>query len=398
VYYYLIGSLKKRVILELQESFARHPVYQKIVPWIENKYSFQERPQFGIVVKGASGNKVQLSAENFLGVVTSHVMLAYLNEPAYLLEWVREDLERVRQNGDKMPLAPGVYYIECLTAPTNPGETGTFVIDPLITVTDEPLLKVRSGIETEAQLPHIPVQGTLRIWEDRANLLVEGKDYEVNYQTGAVKIKTRLQPDSVLTVDLRYVVPSIGPVEWKWNTSDYQTLPGVVLAFGKRGKPGDKMAIVVYDDRVDAANAFGGRFEASFDLEVIATDPIQAEEIADFAFMTLWVEKRGNLSFEGLEVLDVQMGGESEETYDETGDTFFYSVNLSLQVQSDWESHIPLPLTISKAVAATREAEDSVTADRRGGASSLVGVPNAGLFFSTVPIIVGRNNFYERIT
>jgi len=39
-----------------------------------------------------------------------------------------------------------------------------------------------------------------------------------------------------------------------------------------------------------------------------------------------------------------------------------------------------------------------VTADRRGGSSSLVGLANAGLFFATVPVIVGRNNFYERIS
>ena len=398
MYYYLVSSLKRRVILELQDSFSRHPVYQKIVPFIENKYAFDERPQFGIVVKGSSANKVQLSSENFVGVVASHVMLAYLDQPSYLLEWAKEDLPCVRNNGDKMPLAPGVYYIECLTAPTNPGEVGTFVIDPLLTVTDDPILKVRSGIETEAQFQQLPVKGTIRLWEDRKFLLREGKDYEVDYTTGAITIKTRLQPDSVLTADYRYAVPSIGPVQWKWNTADWTTLPGVVMAFGKRGKPGDKMAIVVYDERVDAANAFGGRFEATFDLEVIAQDPIQMEEIADFAVMSLWGEKRAALSFEGIEVTDVSMGGEAEETYDETGDIYFYNASLSLQLQADWETHIPLPFTISKAVVATRQAEASVTTDRRGGTSSIVGLPHAGLFFATVPVIVGRNNFYERIT
>lgn len=398
MYYYLVSSLKRRVILELQDSFSRHPVYQKIVPWIENKYAFDERPQFGIVVKGSSANKVQLSSENFMGVVSSHAMLAYLDQPAYLLEWVREDLARVQQNQDNMPLPAGVYYIECLTAPTKDGEAGAFVIDPLLNATDQPLLKVRSGIETEAQLPQAPVRGTVRIWEDRTSLLIEGKDYDVDYRNGAITIKTRLQPGSVLTADYRYAAPSIGPVEWRWNTADWSTLPGVVMAFGKRGKPGDKMAVVIYEDRVDTANAFGGRFEATFDLEVIAQDPIQMEEIADFAVMSLWGEKRKALSFEGLEILDVSMGGEAEETYDETGDLYFYSASLSLQLQSDWETHIPLPFTISKAVAATREAEQSVTADRRGGTSSLVGLPHSGLFFATVPVIVGRNNFYERIS
>lgn len=398
IYYYLVSSLKRRLVLELQESFSRHPVYLKAVPFIQNKYAFDERPQFGIVVKGSSANKVQLSSENFVGVVQSHVMLAYLDKPAYLLEWIKEDLPCIQNNNEVMPTPPGVYYIECLTAPTDPGERGTFVIDPLLTVTDEPLLSIRSGIETEAQLQDSPVEGTLRIWEDRRILLLEGHDYSVDYQTRVVTFNTRFNPNSILTADYRFAAPSIGPIEWRWNVADTDTLKGVVLAFGKRGKPGDKQAIVVYEDRVDAANAFGGRFEATFDLDVIAQDPIQMEEMADYTVMSLWGEKRAALSFEGLEILDVSMGGEAEETYDETGDLYYYNASLSVQVQADWEILIPLPFTVSKVAAATRQAEESVNADRQGGASSIVALPSAGLFFATVPVIVGRNSNYEKIT
>ena len=85
MYYYLISSLKRRLILELQDSFAQHPIYSKIVPWIQNKYTFDERPQFGIVVKGSSANKVALSGDNFMGTVESHVMLAYIGEARALL-------------------------------------------------------------------------------------------------------------------------------------------------------------------------------------------------------------------------------------------------------------------------------------------------------------------------
>lgn len=398
MYYYLVSSLKRRLVLELQESFTRHPVYEKVVPFIQNKYAFDERPQFGIVVKGSSANKVQLSSENFMGVVESHVMLAYLAKPAYLLEWAKEDIACVNAHEGRVPTPAGVYYIECLTAPTNPGEEGTFVIDPLLTITDEPLLAVQSGIEGSAQFQNLPVQGTVRIWEDRRVLFTEGQDFTVNYQTGAIRIITRLQPGTVLTADYRYAAPSIGPVKWKWNTADWETLPGVVMAFGKRGRAGDKMAVVIYEDRVDVANAYGGRFDANFDLDVIAQDPIQMEEIADYVTMTLWGEKRSILSGEGIEIVDVAMGGEAEEAYDETADLYYYNASLSVQIQADWEIHIPLPFTISKAVAATKQAEASITPDRRGGASSLVAMPRGGLFFATSPVIVGRNNFYERIT
>jgi hypothetical protein len=397
MYYYLLSSLKRRMILELQESFSRHPVYAKASQYIQNKFAFDERPQFGIVLKGTSVNSVKLSPQNFLGLVSSHVMLAYYDRPAYLLEWVKEDSNAVKENGDRMPIPSGVYYIECLTAPDTPGGVGTFIIDPLLTATDEPLLRIQSGVETEAHLLNVPVQGTLRIWENRNNLLLEGRDYTV--EGNLVTFVSRFYPGSILTADYRYAADSIGPIEWKWNTADWNTLPGVILAFGKRGRVGDKLAVVVYEDRVDVAEAYGGKFEVSFDLDVIAQDPIQMEEMADYAFMTLWVEKRANLSFEGLEITDISIGGEAEETYDENADLNYYMASLSVQVQSDWEVHLPMAFTVSRAAANTKAAEMSFNPDREGlGTSSLVPLSQAGLFFATVPVIVGRNSNYERIT
>lgn len=398
MYYYLTSALKRRIILELQESFSRHPVYNKVAAFIQNKYSFPERPQFGIVVKGSTSNKVALSADNYQGTVENYVMLAYLDKPAYLLEWVREDSKCIDSHG-QMPTAPGVYYIECTSAPETPGEEGEFYVDPLITMTDHPVLRIVSGVESEAQLDPLPVQGTLRIWENHRVELQEGTDFRVDYTTGKVNLLTRFYVDSVLTADYRYAAPTIGPVKWKWNTADWKTLPGVVLAFGKRGAVGDKMAVMVNADRVDTAQAYGGRFDATFDLDVIAQDPMQMEEIADFAMMTFWGEKRSLLSSEGIEVTDISMGGEAEESYDETADLFFYTASLSLQVQTDWEIHIPLPFTLSKATTATREAEEQTTFDRRSGDSSLIAVtPGGGLFIATAPILKGRNSFFEKIT
>ncbi len=388
MYYYLISALKRRLILELQESFSRHPVYEKVVNFIQNKYAFDERPAFGIVVKGSSANNIKLSPQNLLGTVESHVMLSYLDTPAYLLEWVKEDLNTVKANGDSMPIPAGIYYIECLDAPTNPNEVGHFIIDPLLTVTDDPLLQVVSGVETHVKLQNPPVLGTLRIWINRKLPFKEGEDYTVDYSNGEVTILTNLLPGSILTADYRYPVDSIGPIEWKWNTADWKTLPGVILAFGKRGKKGDKVAVVVYDDRVDTATAHGGKFEVSFDIDVIAQDPMQMEEMADYTLMSLWHEKRPNLSFEGLEITEVSIGGEAEEAYDEVADTFYYTASMSIQVQSDWEVHLPLPFTISGASAVTQP----------DGTSGIKALSATDLFFSTVPIIVGRNANYERIT
>lgn len=386
MYFYLISSLKRRLIEELKDSFSRHPLYKKIVPFIQNKYAFDERPQYGIVVKGSSANMVRLSGDNYLGVVSSHVMLAYIGQdPAYPLEWIREDINVVRSAEGVFPTRPGVYFMEILKAPEHAQEFGTFILDPQYTVTDEPVLRFLSGIETEAQLQEVPLPGTLRLWENGRILLVEGTDYTVDWDTGALTILQRMAPNTTLTADYRTAGPSIGPVEYQWNISDSKTLPGVVLAFGKRGQVGDKVAVVVYQDRVDAALAYGGKTELSFEMDVISRDPNQMEEIVDHAWMTFLIRKPV-LEYEGIEIVEQSDGGENEEAYDETGDENYSNASISIQLRADWEIHVPLPLTISK-----------VTSTNSEGSSTLVGDLPSTLFFATAPTLVDRNNNFERI-
>ena len=398
MYYYLTQALKRRLVLELQDSFSKHPIYAKIVPNIQNKYTFAERPQFGIVVKGSSANKIALSADNTIGTVMSHVMLAYVGPPVFPLEWVREDLACLRKNHGKMPTPPGIYYMEILEAPTNPQEAGLYALDPLLTVTDEAVLRFESGIEQEAQLQQIPVPGTLRLWENHRFLYQEGVHYEVDYLTGAIRLLTRATKGGILTASYRYATSSVGPVRFHWNCADFQTLPGVILAFGKRAQKGDKIAIVVTEDRVETAIAHGGRFDASFDLDVITRDANQMEEITDLTWMYLWGQKRQSLSTEGIELTDVSIGGDSEEIYDETADDYFYNASVSVQVQADWEIHVPLPLTISRVTATAPSMDRDADALDQTLASTIHGDVKSKLFFATMPTIVGRDNDFERIT
>ena len=398
MYYYLSQSIKRRLILELQDSFSRHVVYDKIVPYIQNKFTFTERPQFAIVIKNSTANKVSLSADNFVGTVESYVMLAYIKHPVYPLEWVREDLNTVRNNGNKMPTLPGVYYMEIMKVPENAQDPGFYCLDPLLTQTDEAVLQFLTGIEREAQLQNAPVQGTLRLWQNHNYLLIEGTDYSVDYSSGAITFLTTFGKNALVTADYRYPAPSIGPVPFFWNQADFKTLPGIVLAFGKRAKVGDRVAIVVYNDRVAAANAYGGRFDLTLEMDVISQDSNQMEEIADLVTMFLWGEKRPILSIEGIEITNISMGGESEEPYDETGDLNYYQASLTVEIQADWEIHLPLALTISRVAPYGGNSGPSGTAAVAAGISPVQPLPeNGGLFFQTVPIIAGRNNSFERI-
>jgi hypothetical protein len=353
-------------------------VYRKVVPYIQNRYAFEERPEVGIVVKGSNASKVQLDPSNFVGTVQSHVMLAQIgqNKAVFPLEWVREDLACIRAKG-RMPTPAGVYYMEVLKAPEHEGDEGSYIIDPLLTVTEHPVLMFQSGLETEGQLPHTPLEGTLRLYQGRQFLLEAGTDYTLG-SNGQINFTRSYPPGTVITADYRYPVDSIGPQPFKWNESDTTTLPGVVMAFGKRSEVGQKVAVVVYQDRVDAAEAFGGKFEVNFDLDILARDTTQVEEMADLTNMFLWANKKAVLELEGIEILDVSIGGEGEEAIDETGQNFQYTISVSVQLRADWEVHVPLPLTISKLTPEPTQVADE-------------------LFYQTYPILAGRNPDYERI-
>ncbi len=51
MYNFLTEATKRRFILELRRFWQYHPKYRDIVDHIQNKYSFRERPQYGIILK-----------------------------------------------------------------------------------------------------------------------------------------------------------------------------------------------------------------------------------------------------------------------------------------------------------------------------------------------------------
>ena len=89
MYYFLTEAVKRRFLLELRNFWSYHPRYRDIVDHIQGKYSFRERPSYGIILKTASANQVQLSADNFVGTVVSYVQLAkYQDKPGLAVEWL----------------------------------------------------------------------------------------------------------------------------------------------------------------------------------------------------------------------------------------------------------------------------------------------------------------------
>ncbi len=142
MYYYLTQQIHREFVGELRKYWSFHPKYKDLVDHIQGKYSFRERPQYGIIIKNSSGNQVQLAADNFVGHTHSYLYKADVNGyPNLSIEWVRENAVAIQNNNGVFPSLPGIYYIDFCDANGNPTDKA-FYIDPLLNIVDETLLQV----------------------------------------------------------------------------------------------------------------------------------------------------------------------------------------------------------------------------------------------------------------
>jgi len=353
VYYYLSRAIKRRFINELQDSFSRHPQFKKIVPWIQDRFAYEERPAWGIVVKNASASRIQYSADNYQGTVISYIQKADVMDddgnryPGNSIEWVREDTCVIVENdpsGATFPSPPGLYYIDWV-------ENDEFMVDPLLDIVREFLVEFDPGdisigysVIVSAGVIH---PGTLFVYTQDNYTYVEGTHYTVDYATGTITFIVEIDDYSRIYADYKYPTDSRGPYKVPGpNTFINDAIPGVIMAFGRAYHQGDKSAIIVTQKREIQALEYGGKWEISLTFDVLAQDPIQLEEIADLVLMYVWGEKKNHLEFEGLIIQDISHGGEADEVYDETGQNLYYLASMDLSVQADWNLHVPVPFQI----------------------------------------------------
>lgn len=351
MYYYLTAALKERILTELRSFWSRHPRYVSddqrlnLVNYIQGKYTFDERPQRSITVKNASSTHVSLSADNFVGNLVTHAFLARVpGKPGTSIEWVKENERLVSRNG--FPSEQGIYFVE-ITKEYVEGTGGEFVVDPVI---DREAESVVMDSATTGQLLSAPVPGTLRLYEEPGDFpLVEGQHYTVT-ASGAITLTYPLTGGRSLSADYRVAEARRGPFPFRANHSDVQAIPGVVLVFGRRFSQGDVQAVVVNDRRCISAKVYGGRWDITLDFEVLARDVHDQEEIIDATVMYLQGVARSRLSSDGIEVGTINMGGETEELYNDTEDTYYYGASFSCTFQTDWEIHEPMGLTLRRII------------------------------------------------
>lgn len=407
MFYVLTEALKNRFILELRRFFSYHPKYRSIVDSIQGKFSFEERPQMGIIVKMGSANSVSLSADNYHGVQNSYCYLSkvkvvddngsLIEFPGVSVEWVREDARAIQDNDGIMPSPAGIYYCEVANGGTQ------FYVDPLIEVRNEPATKVSS---TEFTTLHAFLEGSLAVYQMPGNFrLYENVNFTSTPSTGEIVLTNPLTNTEWLSVDYRYPGEGTGPWDIEENFANNRAIPGVSIAFGHRVEDGDRFAIVIQPYRAPAALEYGGRWDINLDFDVTAVDVFAQQEITDAAIMYLWAILRSRLASEGIEILSVSMGGESEELRGETADEYFFNSSFSIQCQTDWMIWVPLMATVRAASPQSLEdAKETAGMTENelleAHGNNIVVIENMAVDLRSFqdPWFVGRNRNFEKIS
>jgi hypothetical protein len=176
-------------------------------------------------------------------------------------------------------------------------------------------------------------------------------DYTVSGRV--VTFLTPFIKGSQIFADYKVLRITSSPIEAHAYSYNNTLIPGVVIAFGNRLLPHDKIAIVVTDSRVPSHEEYGGHYELSFDLDVISRDTDQGEKIADFAAIEL-LKKKDKLCGEGLSITEgPTLSGQSEEVYDEEGELHYFMSSFNLSILTDWSYYKALPLTIYQVLPIT---------------------------------------------
>jgi hypothetical protein len=331
MFHYLTLEVRNLMIEELRRYWSDHPRYPELANNIQGKYSFDQRPQFGMVVKTGGANNFVMSSDNFLNTVRGYVYLAKTKKLQYgSIEWVKEN--------PKFRAEEGIYILDIIKLEDL---YETYQVD----ITKYKRVKETEPMfisPTEIQLLGTPIENSLRIIEKPSYMrYVEGVDYTLNGD----KIELASELLNGLNLEITYTELQVGVIEPKYVRPDqvyHQIIPGVLIYFGRRLRGGDQQAIVVLDTPDDIYSEYGGRWDVSVEIEIIARDVHSQADLADRTTVWMWAVLRDQLASRGINMNEVSLGGESEEVYDENGDDYFYTASISTTLQVDWFMHIPL--------------------------------------------------------
>jgi hypothetical protein len=336
MFHHLTMAVRERMIKELREYWQDHPRYETLARNIQGKYAFDERPQFGMVVKTTGASNVVLSPDNFIGHVKGYVSLAKVKDKKSVsIEWAKED-SFVKPD-------EGVYHIKIDKDESSPDPNAYLLSYQRYVYRKEPspIFSDPSTIE----LGYEPYGDSLRIREAPSGRLLGASEYVLNGST--VTLVEAVQRGLSLSAEYTSKDQFMnGPFSVTPDCAFRTLIPGVVIAIGRWIEDGDEQVVVVSPEPEIVGREFGGRWDISVDIDLVTRDVHSQADIADRTVVWLWSTLRPKLANMGLEMSDVSLGGEGEEVYDENGDDYFYTASMSLSLQADWFIHFPVLVPI----------------------------------------------------
>lgn len=241
----------------------------------------------------------------------------------------------------------GIYQLEIVSGNPQTYEF-QFMLDAMLEREDV-IFENSDGDETAAELTHKPIfPGSLRLRENDT-LLINGTDYIVDNQSGIITFLTNptLLRGARVTAQYRTKGLSTGPFNIPtFNQANNTALPGVVIAFGRGVSIGDKHFIVVNKKRDVVAQEYSGKWDMGISLDIYAKDSHMIEEIIDITTSNLLFHRKDNLDEEGIALVDVSFGGESEQIFDEGSGDLYYTGSVDYKFLTEWILHKPLLRTV----------------------------------------------------
>lgn len=335
MFHHLTLAVRDRMIKELQEYWQDHPRYKTLAQNIQGKYAFEERPQFGMVVKTGGASNVVLSPDNFIATVKGSVVLAsVLGKKSVAIEWVRESTFETPRKG--------VYHFKFAKAQdTDPNKY--VITQDIYQYQKEDVLIFTNP--TTIELLEEPVANSFRLIEDPSGRLLESTEYVRNGTT--VTLTEEVPRGLSLRAQYTYKEADAPDPYTVYPDQVYrEIIPGCLIAIGRWIEDGDEQIIVVEEAQQATYHEYGGRWDISVDIDLVTRDVHSQADIADRTVVWLWSSLRPKLANLGLEVSDVSLGGEGEEVYDDNADDYFYTASMSLSIQADWFVHFPLVIPL----------------------------------------------------
>lgn len=244
-------------------------------------------------------------------------------------------------------LAPaGVYQLEIISGDPVIGKFN-FMVDCLLDK-EEVVIENALGTETTVQLSSYPLyKGSLRLKENNS-LMEENVDYYVDESTGIITFNSTFGSSTVLknssiVATYRATGLSTGPFEIPQPNFAHNTaIPGVVLAFGRAVSIGDKHFVVISKKRELTALEYSGKWDMGISLDAYAKDTNKIEEILDLATSYLNTYRKSDLDAEGIALVNVSFGGESEQIFDDATGDLYYMGSVEYTFLTEWIMHKPL--------------------------------------------------------